>query len=186
MDDRSGAGSGAAAAREGGVSGEVPSIALSVRQPWAWAVVHAGKDIENRSRFAITKGGLKQFRRIAVHAAIGMTQDEYENGRSFMARLGIICPRPDELVRGGIIGAVTITDVVKYSESPWFFGPCGLVLQDPVSFDPIACKGALGLFTWVRPPEHADQLAEALPWMISWPDRPSRREAVGNVQESLL
>lgn len=23
--------------------------ALSVRQPWAWAIVHAGKDVENRN-----------------------------------------------------------------------------------------------------------------------------------------
>jgi hypothetical protein len=24
--------------------------ALTVRQPWAWAIVHGGKDIENRTR----------------------------------------------------------------------------------------------------------------------------------------
>ncbi len=26
-----------------------PMLALSIRQPWAWAVIHAGKDVENRS-----------------------------------------------------------------------------------------------------------------------------------------
>ena len=24
-------------------------LALSIRQPWAWAILHAGKDVENRS-----------------------------------------------------------------------------------------------------------------------------------------
>ena len=24
-------------------------LALSIRQPWAWAIIHAGKDVENRS-----------------------------------------------------------------------------------------------------------------------------------------
>ena len=23
-------------------------LAVSIRQPWAWAVIHAGKDVENR------------------------------------------------------------------------------------------------------------------------------------------
>lgn len=27
---------------------ELPPLALSVRQPWAWAIIYAGKDIENR------------------------------------------------------------------------------------------------------------------------------------------
>ncbi len=26
-----------------------PMLALSIRQPWAWAIIHAGKDVENRS-----------------------------------------------------------------------------------------------------------------------------------------
>lgn len=28
---------------------DLPPLALSIRQPWAWAILCAGKDIENRS-----------------------------------------------------------------------------------------------------------------------------------------
>lgn len=45
----------------------LPDIAVSVRQPWAWAIIHAGKDIENRSLAAV-KHGMKPGR-IAIHAA---------------------------------------------------------------------------------------------------------------------
>lgn len=165
---------------------EIPAIVLSVRQPWAWAIVYAGKDIENRSRFAATKGNLGHFGRIAVHAAIGMTRDEYEDGRDFMASLGIDCPKPSALVRGGIIGAVTTTNLVRFSESPWFFGPCGLVLANPEACEPVPCKGALGLFRWVKPPEYDNHLAAPLPWMISWPERPNAKRSIAAGQTTLL
>ena len=35
-----------------------PNKALSVRQPWAWAIIHGGKDIENRVTRAVTMGGM--------------------------------------------------------------------------------------------------------------------------------
>lgn len=50
---------------------DLPTIALSVRQPWAWAIIYAGKDIENRSWQAVNRG-LKQRGRVAIHAAKGM------------------------------------------------------------------------------------------------------------------
>jgi len=51
-------------------------------------------------------------------------------------------------LRGGIIGTAEIVDCVEHSDSPWFFGPFGLVLENvkPTSFIPV--KGALGLFDW--------------------------------------
>lgn len=110
---------------------ELPDIALSVRQPWAWAIIHADplKDIENRSSAAVGKGSMVAGRRIAIHAAKGMTQDEYLQAASFMVTLGVVCPPARELLRGGIIGSVRVTDIVRASESPWFFGPRGLVLK---------------------------------------------------------
>lgn len=51
---------------------EFPVSALSVRQPWAWAIIYAGKDIENRGHVAIWKGDMKP-KRIAIHASKGMT-----------------------------------------------------------------------------------------------------------------
>jgi hypothetical protein len=34
----------------------LPLQAISVRQPWAWAIIYAGKDVENRSRDAVANG----------------------------------------------------------------------------------------------------------------------------------
>ncbi|WP_409188395.1 hypothetical protein [Bradyrhizobium sp. RDM4] len=35
----------------------LPEFALSVRQPWAWAIIHGGKDVENRSAPAVRNMG---------------------------------------------------------------------------------------------------------------------------------
>lgn len=126
---------------------DLPRIALSVRQPWAFAIIHAGKDVENRSWQAVNHG-LKRRGRIAIHAAKGMTRDEYESAAAFMDRIGVTCPPPAELPRGCIIGSVEVVDVVKESPSRWFFGPRGLVLRDPQPCPPIPAVGALGYFEW--------------------------------------
>jgi hypothetical protein len=139
-------------------------FALSVRQPWAWAIVHGSKDVENRSKAAIDKGNMKPGR-IAIHASQGMTRDEYEHAAAFMTRIGVNCPRPDELVRGGIIGAVTVTQFVRNHASPWFFGPQGLVLADKEAFEPVPCLGALGFFRW----KSSGQLLSPAKWMTAWP-----------------
>ena len=54
---------------------EFPTTALFVRQPWAWAIFHGGKDIENRSATAIAKGAIR-CGRSAIGASAGMTRDE--------------------------------------------------------------------------------------------------------------
>lgn len=38
------------------ITDELPETALSVRQPLAWAIIHCGKDIENRSWRALCHG----------------------------------------------------------------------------------------------------------------------------------
>lgn len=149
----------------------LPEFAISVRQPWAWAIIHGGKDVENRVKRAITNGGMDQQDRIAIHASTGMTREEYESAREFMERqCNVVCPHPSELVRGGIIGCVSVTGITKASASPWFFGPWALELKDARSCEPIASIGQLGAFRW----EAGGELREALLWMKSWPDRPSR------------
>ncbi len=47
---------------------------------------------------------------------------------------------------GGIIGIAEIVDCVDNSDSEWFFGPFGFVLDNikPIDFIPI--KGKLGFF----------------------------------------
>lgn len=142
---------------------ELPRLALSVRQPWAWAIVWGHKDIENRSWQAVNHG-LRQRGRICVHAAKGMLRDEYETARDFMADIGVTCPKAHELRRGGIVGSVEVVDVVSKSESKWFFGPRGLVLRDAELWSFIPSIGQLGYFEWRR----ADHTVEPPParWML--------------------
>jgi hypothetical protein len=129
---------------------EIPHLALSVRQPWAWALLYAGKDLENRD-WRPTIPGPKQRGWIAIHASKGMTKAYYQEAAAYMRdRLGIICPGPQDLPRGGIVGSVVIVDLVTKSDSPWFFGPYAFVLRDarPCSFRP--ASGVLGFFKWER------------------------------------
>lgn len=141
----------------------LPQLALSVRQPWAWAIIHAGKDIENRSWQAVNHG-LNTRGRIAIHAAKGLTRDEYEGAAEFMASIGVKCPEARDLLRGGIIGSVEVIDVVTGSDSRWFFGPRGLVLADPEPCDLIPAVGALGFFRWEAAGE--DILPSPNKWML--------------------
>lgn len=130
-----------------GASGS--ALVLTVRQPWAWLILHAGKDIENRTWPTKLRG------RVWIHAAKGMTVDEYWDARRFVssiydaARLGhISIPDGARLQRGGIIGAVDIVDCVSSSESPWFCGPWGFTLANPTPCELVPCRGALGFWRW--------------------------------------
>lgn len=127
--------------------------ALSIRQPWAWAILHAGKDIENRA-WSGRHPGLRFRGAFLIHAAKGMTRDEYED---FLATVhdislehrfanGLTLPAFASLPRGGIVGVADVVDVISASASPWFFGPVGLVLANarPLPFREV--KGQLGFF----------------------------------------
>jgi len=149
----------------------LPTKALSVRQPWAWAIIFGGKDIENRTSPAMRH--LRKHRgSLAIHASIGMTRNEYEAARSWMQEIGVVCPRPDELVRGAIIGTVDVVDAVAESKSPWFFGPRGLALANPQSYVPRLCQGQLGYFNWQD--KDFTEFQEPKPWMKAWPSEKHR------------
>jgi hypothetical protein len=125
-----------------------PRLALAVRQPWAWAIIYAGKDIENRTPAAIDKGNMRPGR-VAILASKGMTQDEYREGAAFMASIGVTCPNPAALVRGGLIGEVDVVSIVRQHASRWFQGPRGLVLANPRAYAaPVPASGQLGFFQW--------------------------------------
>jgi hypothetical protein len=122
----------------------VPAVALSIRQPWAWLILHAGKDVENRGWATRYRGP------ILVHAAKGCTRAEYEHAVAFALRVNPAIegriPALGDIERGGIVGMATLTDCVDSSKSPWFFGPCGFVLANAQPLDFFPCKGSLGLF----------------------------------------
>lgn len=118
-------------------------MALSIRQPWAWLILNAGKDIENRDWPTRFRG------RFLIHASKGMTRDEYENATDPLWHKGgptIDIPSFEDLQRGGIIGSVELIDCVTHSDSPWFNGLHGFVLRDPKPMPFIPYRGQLGFF----------------------------------------
>lgn len=156
---------------------DLPQLALSVRQPWAHAIIHFGKDIENRSWQAVNHG-LRQRGRIAIHAAKGLKKAEYWEAREFIDSLGWTCPDPHALLRGGIVGSVEVVDVVGKHDSPWFFGPRGLVLRNPKPCAFVPAKGELGYFRWA--PADPPTPVEAAAWMR--PRRPKLIETIKSLQ----
>lgn len=124
------------------MNGIHPRLALSIRQPWAWLIVMGHKTIENR-------GWMTSFRGPAfIHAAKGMTEDEYEACRAFALKIDPAIPFPmaRHLERGGIVGLAEVTDSVRNHPSPWFVGPVGFVLARPRPLPFERCRGELGFF----------------------------------------
>lgn len=113
-------------------------LALSVRQPWAWLLVHGHKPVENRTWSTTVRGWL------ALHASRRFDADGYAWVRATFPTLAL--PAPDAFPRGGLVGRVQLVDVVTAHSSPWFVGPFGFVIGGarPTRFRP--CDGRLGLF----------------------------------------
>jgi hypothetical protein len=122
--------------------------ALSIRQPWAWAILMADKDIENRCWPTRFRG------RFLIHAAKGCTQNEYLEAKTFILHTAnnehhdknIIFPEWENLKRGGIIGVAEIAGCVENSDSPWFAGPFGFVIRNAQPLEIFPCRGSLGFF----------------------------------------
>lgn len=117
--------------------------ALSIRQPWAWMILHAGKSIENRTWQTSYRGPL------LIHAG---TRDD-PSGWAVIDELeagGLTIP--EEFHAGGIVGMVDMVEIVTHSDSPWFIGPYGWVLANPREVELYRCPGRLGLFDVDYPP----------------------------------
>jgi hypothetical protein len=111
--------------------------AISIQQPWAWAILHAGKDIENRTWTTRYRG------EIAVHATRMQTGWKLPDG--------VLPPAPTELVQRSVLGVVELVDVVSHSSSRWFTGPRGFVLRNPRPLPkPVGCPGNQNI--WELPP----------------------------------
>lgn len=119
---------------------------LSFSQPWLWAILHAGKRVENR-KWAPPIHMIDQ--RIALHAALSWDNDAV----GFLMRFGIEIPgRFDSYPKGQIVGVATIDRVVTevrtltWDQARWFFGPFGWLFTDVRELtEPIEAKGGLGL-----------------------------------------
>ncbi|WP_264309292.1 ASCH domain-containing protein [Pseudomonas putida] len=114
--------------------------ALSIRQPWAWLIIHGCKDIENRTWHTKFRG------RFQVHAAQGMTRSEFTRALQFCAERGLQIPDREQMLRGGIIGSVELVDSLNTSDSPWYLGKKGVLLRDPEPLPFAPMKGRLGFF----------------------------------------
>lgn len=128
--------------------------AITVRQPWAWAIVHGGKSPENR-----TKNIAGPYRGpLAIHA--GLTWDLAGAGsplvRDAIERTGAPSPyAPDTdptWAVGAIIGVVDLTDVHHAHQDRCACGPWAepddwhLCVTNPRPIDPIPARGMLGLW----------------------------------------
>jgi hypothetical protein len=102
--------------------------ALSIRPPWAWAIIHGGKDVENRSRPTRFRG------RLLVHASLALHAHDFEQAATALraADPRAIVPSVDEFARGGIIGSVELVDVADRHDSAWYApGAFAWILRKP-------------------------------------------------------
>lgn len=124
---------------------------LSVRQPEAWLLVNGIKDVENRTWTTGYRGPL------LIHAsAKAMTRADWEWLGDVCDDYEVALPDPSAVHLGAIVGTVWLADIVANSESPWWDGEslaweCSGFLE----FEPIPCKGKLGLWDH-EPPEGID------------------------------
>jgi ASCH domain len=109
---------------------------LSIKQPWAWAIVAGEKNIENRTWRTSYRGP------ILIHAGARADDDARAE---IEARHGLVIP--DELPTGGIVGTAVLEDIVEGHDSPWAIdGHYHWILRDaqPLPFAPV--RGKLSLF----------------------------------------
>lgn len=117
--------------------------AISLRQPWAWAIFH-GKPVENRTWWTAYRGPL------LIHASKTLDIDGawwiFENREQLdlpMVTVEYLLSRPV----GAFVGKVEMVDCVKNYRSPWFFGPYGHVYRNSEEFEtPIPYRGKQGIF----------------------------------------
>lgn len=137
---------------------------LTIKQPWAWAIVNGTKRVENRTwRPPLNVIG----QRIAIHTSARIEKAELLAYSELGAWLE---PTVNTLPTGCIVGTAIVKGYVvvndmggvevqtkgaqRYSpnKDPWFCGPVGWLLDDVRKLPgPLPCKGALGL--WDMPAE---------------------------------
>jgi ASCH domain len=122
--------------------------ALSVCQPWAWAIVTGLKTVENRSRPTRHRGPL------LIHAS----RSRRYLGEDFADLLPGL-PPADWLDFGALVGMVEVVGCVPAEEvgdDPFATGPWCWLLRDARRVCPHPFKGQVGLF------HVSDPLARAL------------------------
>ena len=115
--------------------------ALSICQPWAWAILHAGKRVENRTWRTPYRGQL------LIHASKSrrLLTGDY---RALVP--GLRGLPTDQLPFGALVGVVELVDCVPFRQvagDPFAEGPWCWLLADPRPLPALVpWKGRLGLF----------------------------------------
>ncbi len=122
-----------------------PLKALSVQQPWAWLIVNGYKPLENRKTLKNLKGTF------LIHAGQKVDFDSYE----FLAKKVKLDRKTLDKAfsyevckkqAGGIVGYAEFNGSVQESDSPWFAGPNGLIIENAKPLEFVPCKGQQGVF----------------------------------------
>ena len=117
--------------------------AISIKQPWAYAIMHLGKDVENRTWDLPRKFIGKT---VLIHAGKKIDKAGLDYLDQFTVRGGLFTPKDISL--GGIVGALTFSaHIIPGPRSSW--AEPGLhwwriSSSRPLPFFP--CKGSLGFF----------------------------------------
>ncbi len=142
--------------------------AITLWQPWAWALIHGGKDVENRVWRTHYRGPL------IIHAAKRKptsdelwsvletaeaieTFGEHMHWATQMApALRAVMGNPDALRAacqlGGVIGRVDVVDCMQGHSSPWAFDDqWQWVVRNPVALPFRRYKGQMGFFEIPEP-----------------------------------
>ncbi|MFJ5532442.1 ASCH domain-containing protein [Streptomyces sp. NPDC093261] len=114
---------------------ETPRV-LTVHAPWAYAIIHFSKSIENRTWETSYRGPL------LIHC--GQKVDDV--GEFVLRKRGY--PVPETYPAGHIIGRVQLVDCIFDSGRPWGEkGAWHWVLEDPEpAARPLATRGKQGLY----------------------------------------
>jgi hypothetical protein len=146
-----------------------PLPALTLTQPWAWAISHGSKRIENREWDAPWLVG----RYLAIHAGKTYDAEAAADLASRFVELGPISmpPAKDLITLGAIVAVARVARFIHgvqgslgyevppgdpLVESPWFAGPIGWVLEDVTAIDPVPCRGYQRI--WTVPGALADEV----------------------------
>jgi hypothetical protein len=136
--------------------------ALTLHQPWAWAVAEAGKDVENR-KWQPPAGALGK--PLAIHA--GLTYD-VPGAASIREATGLNPPGRHTCATGRVVAVALLVRARKDSPSRWAIpGAVHWCLEGVLRLPkPVECKGAQGL--WRLSPtlveEVRRQVLEATEW----------------------
>lgn len=130
----------------------LPTVAISILQPWAWFIVNGFKDVENRTWPTRFRGPVlihtgKKFNVEGVHAD---AQFAIEAARA----QGHVLPSKLTLQdfkgqTGGIVGVATITGCLQGHDSPWASRETGTwhwTITDARPLPSMPFKGRLGFF----------------------------------------